>query len=63
MIEGLRTDQLILFGTGLPVSQALSLILIIVAAANLVYHHRKLQRETKGEAQHGNFERGTERKD
>lgn len=62
-IEGLRTDQLILFGTGLPVSQALSLILIIVAAANLVYHHRKLQRETKGEAQHGNFERGTERKD
>ncbi|MEW4414835.1 prolipoprotein diacylglyceryl transferase [Clostridium sp. AN503] len=62
-IEGLRTDQLILFGTGLPVSQALSLVLIIVAAANLIYHHRKLQRETKGEAQHGNFERGTETKD
>lgn len=62
-IEGLRTDQLILFGTGLPVSQALSLVLIIVAAANLIYHHRKLKRETKGEAQHGNFERGTETKD
>ena len=45
------------------VSQALSLVLIIVAAANLIYHHRKLQRETKGEAQHGNFERGTETKD
>lgn len=42
-IEGLRTDQLILFGTGLPVSQALSLVLIIVAAANLVYHHRRLK--------------------
>lgn len=62
-IEGLRTDQLILFGTGLPVSQALSLVLIIAAAANLIYHYRKLQWETKGEAQHGNFERGTETKD
>lgn len=62
-IEGLRTDQLILFGTGIPVSQALSMILIIVAAANLIYHHGKLQRETKGEAQHGNFKRGTETKD
>lgn len=61
-IEGLRTDQLILFGTGLPVSQTLSLILIIIAAANLFYHYRKLQRETKGEAQHENFERGTETK-
>ena len=34
-IESLRTDQLILFGTGLPVSQALSLVLILVAAGNL----------------------------
>lgn len=62
-IEGLRTDQLILFGTGLPVSQALSLVLIIIAAANLVYHHRKPKQETKGETQHGTFERGTEKKD
>ena len=35
-IESLRTDQLILFGTGLPVSQALSLVLILVAAGNLI---------------------------
>ena len=31
-IESLRTDQLILFGTGLPVSQALSLVLILVGS-------------------------------
>ena len=31
-IEGLRTDQLILFGTGIPVSQALSLLLAAGAA-------------------------------
>ena len=43
-IESLRTDQLILFGTGLPVSQALSLVLIPVAAGNLIwsgYQHRQ----------------------
>lgn len=39
-IESLRTDQLILFGTGLPVSQALSLVLILVAAGNLIWHSR-----------------------
>ena len=43
-IESLRTDQLILFGTGLAVSQALSLVLILVAAGNLIwrgYQHRQ----------------------
>ena len=43
-IESLRTDQLILFGTGLPVSQALSLVLILVAAGNPIwrgYQHRQ----------------------
>ncbi|MEQ2563423.1 prolipoprotein diacylglyceryl transferase [Ventrimonas sp. CLA-AP-H27] len=40
-IESLRTDQLILFGTGLPVSQALSLVLILVAAGNLIWRGRK----------------------
>ena len=43
-IESLRTDQLILFGTGLPVSQALSLVLILVSAGNLIwrgYQHRQ----------------------
>lgn len=48
-IEGLRTDQLILFQTGIPVSQALSLILVIISAAVLVFNHRKLKQSTKGE--------------
>ncbi|MCI6887059.1 MAG: prolipoprotein diacylglyceryl transferase [Lachnospiraceae bacterium] len=49
-IEGLRTDQLILFGTGIPVSQALSMVLILVASAVLVSQHGKLRRGTKGES-------------
>ncbi|MCD8103590.1 MAG: prolipoprotein diacylglyceryl transferase [Lachnospiraceae bacterium] len=35
-IEGLRTDQLILFGTGLPVSQVLSAILAVASLALLI---------------------------
>ncbi|MCD7957791.1 MAG: prolipoprotein diacylglyceryl transferase [Lachnospiraceae bacterium] len=35
-IEGLRTDQLILFGTGLPVSQVLSAILAVVSLILLI---------------------------
>lgn len=49
-IEGLRTDQLILFGTGVPVSQALSLILILTAAGVLSVRHRQLRQKTKGES-------------
>lgn len=45
-IESLRTDQLILFGTGLPVSQALSLVLILVAAGNLIWRGRKYRQAT-----------------
>ena len=40
-IEGLRTDQLILFGTGIPVSQALSMLLVLAAAAFLVVKGRE----------------------
>lgn len=36
-IEGLRTDQLILFNTGIPVSQALSLCLVVVSAAVILW--------------------------
>ncbi|MCD8347943.1 MAG: prolipoprotein diacylglyceryl transferase [Lachnospiraceae bacterium] len=35
-IEGLRTDQLILFGTGIPVSQALSAILVVFSLVMLI---------------------------
>ena len=48
-IEGLRTDQLLFFHTGIPVSQALSVVLLLTAASMLVYHHKKLAKETKGE--------------
>jgi len=37
IIEGMRTDQLILFGTGIPVSQALSAVLAIGSIIALIY--------------------------
>ncbi len=40
-IERLRTDQLILFGTGLPVSQVLSAVLVLVCAILLLLLYRK----------------------
>lgn len=43
-IEGLRTDQLIFFHTGIPVSQALSFILILTAAAVLLVRRRKVRK-------------------
>lgn len=48
-IEGLRTDQLIFFQTGIPVSQALSLILVVAAALALILNHKKQKRSTEGE--------------
>lgn len=40
-IEGLRTDQLLFFQTKIPVSQALSLILVVVSGAMLFYNLKK----------------------
>lgn len=40
-IEGLRTDSLYLGGTGIRVSQALSLVLVFASAALLIYKHRQ----------------------
>ncbi|MCI9163245.1 MAG: prolipoprotein diacylglyceryl transferase [Lachnospiraceae bacterium] len=48
-IEGLRTDQLILFHTGIPVSQALSLMLALAAAAVLFLGPRLAGQKPKGE--------------
>lgn len=48
-IEGLRTDQLILFGTGIAVSQALSMVLMLTAVVVLVMHYRKLKPDIEGE--------------
>ena len=41
-IEGLRTDQLILFSTGIPVSQALSIVMVIVSAVVIFFQRKKL---------------------
>lgn len=48
-IEGLRTDQLIFFQTGVPVSQALSMVLVIISAVILIWKHRNIKKSTKGE--------------
>ncbi|MGN0159172.1 MAG: prolipoprotein diacylglyceryl transferase [Brotaphodocola sp.] len=58
-IESLRTDQLILFGTGIPVSQALSMVLILSSAVVLVCRRRELRKCVEGEDKDGSVERGT----
>lgn len=46
-IEGLRTDQLLFFGTGAAVSQVLSGVLVAVSAAILIYQYVKGRQERK----------------
>lgn len=48
-IEGLRTDQLLFFGTGIPVSQALSMVLVAAASAVVIWKRSKLKTGIKGE--------------
>lgn len=48
-IEGLRTDQLLFFGTGIPVSQALSMVLVAAASAVIIWKRSKLKTGFKGE--------------
>jgi phosphatidylglycerol:prolipoprotein diacylglycerol transferase len=48
-IEGIRTDQLIFFGTGIPVSQALSFILVVISTLVLFFQHRQIRIKSKGE--------------
>lgn len=40
-IEGLRTDQLILFGTGLAVSQMLALVMVVVSSVAIITLRKK----------------------
>ena len=47
-IEGLRTDSLLIPGTGIAVSQALSVVLATVSLVALVYHRRKAFAQRKG---------------
>ncbi len=46
-IEGLRTDQLMLFGTDIAVSQALSGILVLVSLSIMIYKALKEKSKTK----------------
>ena len=46
-IEGLRTDQLIFFGTGVAVSQVLSGVLVGASAAILIYRFVKDRQKAK----------------
>ncbi|MCH1982292.1 prolipoprotein diacylglyceryl transferase [Ruminococcus sp. OA3] len=43
-IEGLRTDQLLIPGVGLPVSQVLSGILVVAAAAAILWKRKKMKK-------------------
>ena len=46
-IEGLRTDQLLFFGTGVAVSQVLSGVLVVASAGILIYQYVKGRQERK----------------
>lgn len=48
-IESLRTDQLLLWGTNIPVSELLSILLAVVAACLLIYKHVTLYRQKRKE--------------
>ncbi len=47
-IEGLRTDSLLVPGTGLAVSQLLSIVLVVVSLAILFYRHRQEAKRREG---------------
>lgn len=47
MIEGLRTDSLYFFGTGIRTSQALAIISALAAIVVIVYNYRKMKSEVK----------------
>ncbi len=47
-IEGLRTDQLLLFGTGIPVSQLLSLTIMVISGEVLLLKHHRIRKEKTG---------------
>ena len=62
-IEGLRTDQLILFGTGIAVSQGLSLILVLASVGGLIYHYCRLFKRQKEKTSDGDIQGRTGSKD
>lgn len=49
-IEGLRTDQLLLPGIGLPVSQVLSVVIVVVVGGFVIFKRLRLKRAKSTEA-------------
>ncbi len=49
-IEGLRTDQLFLWNTGIPVSQLVSVVMILLGGSVIGYNYWKLAKEKKAAA-------------
>ena len=47
MIEGLRTDRLYFFGTGIRTSQMLAILTALAAVVVLVYNYKKIKSEVK----------------
>ncbi len=47
MIEGLRSDSLYFFGTGIRTSQALAIVTTLLAGAYLIFRYRKIKTEEK----------------
>lgn len=43
-IEGLRTDQLFLWGTPIPISQLISALIVLFSVAMIIYKRRKLKK-------------------
>lgn len=58
IVEGIRTDQLMLWGTNIPVSQALSMVFIVggLVMAVILYRHHKLHPETAVETKEQNVD-------
>ena len=46
-IEGLRTDQLLIPGIGIPVSRVLALILFVGATAIIIVQRKKIKKSQK----------------
>ncbi len=50
-IEGLRTDQLLIPGTAVPVSQVLAGVLAVVSMSLIVYNRRKVRKMSEEQPQ------------
>ena len=46
-IEGLRTDQLFLWNTGIPVSQLVSVVMVLIGGSVIGYQYWKLGKKKK----------------